>query len=386
MAAHHPVEDGRPSLTPATGTGIGDPDAELDALRREVDDLPRGARPRCGGVVVLAGRGPVDLLHHAAGWAVRWADRDRELPPERWEPVRPDTPFDLASLTKLLTAVLVVGLMERGELAPDTRVADRLPRFGAAGKDPITVRHLLAHTSGLRPELPLYDAPPGRRLEPLWREAPLHPPGTERTYSDLNFIALGALLEHVTGRRLDALLRERVTEPLGMTRTGFGPVPDAAATEDQRRPVAKLDRGMVRGTVHDENAFALGGIAGHAGVFSTAADLGRLCRALLTGGGPILAPRSVRLLLDPPGLGFAVDQPWFMGGLAGRGAAGHTGFTGTSLVLDRAGGGFLILLATTVHPVRPARPDSRFRAAAADRLARALAAGAGSPGDRRIGG
>ncbi|MQS06658.1 serine hydrolase domain-containing protein [Streptomyces alkaliphilus] len=386
MAAQLPPEDGRPSLTPGPGEEIGDPTLELDALRREVDDLPRGEPPCCGGVVVLAGRGPVDLLHHAAGWAVRWADRDRELPRERWEPVRPDTPFDLASLTKLFTAILAVGLMEEGELAPDTRVAERLPEFGAAGKGSITVRHLLAHTSGLRPELPLYDAPPGRRLEPLWRESPLHPPDTVRIYSDLNLIALGVLLERVTGRRLDALLRERVTEPLGMGRTRFGPVPGAAATEDQRRPVARLDRGMVRGAVHDENAFALGGVAGHAGLFSTAADLGRLCRALLAGGGPILAPRSVGLLLDPPGLGFTVDQPWFMGALAGRGAAGHTGFTGTSLVVDRSTDAFLVLLATTVHPVRHSHPDSRFRAAAADRLARAIAAGAGESTDRRIGG
>ncbi|MCE7081318.1 serine hydrolase [Streptomyces sp. ST2-7A] len=387
MAAHRPAEDGRPLLT-STGAGerAGDPAAETDALRREVDDLPRGEHPWCGGAVVLAGHGPADLLHHAAGWALRWAARDRELPPERWEPVRLDTPFDLASLTKVFTAVLAVRLMEEGELAPDTRVADRLPGFGAAGKAPITVRHLLTHTSGLRPELPLYDAPPGRRLEPLWGEAPLHPPGAVRIYSDLNLIALGVLLERVTGRRPDVLLREWITEPLGMTRTGFGPVPGAAATEDQRRPVAKLDRGMVRGEVHDENAFALGGIAGHAGLFSTAADLGRLCRALLAGGGPILTPCSVRLLLDPPGLGLEVDQPWFMGGLAGRGAAGHTGFTGTSLVLDRATDAFLVLLATTVHPVRPARPDSRPRAAAADRLARAIAVGAGHRADRRIGG
>ena len=113
---------------------------------------------------------------------------------------------------------------------------------------------------------------------------------------------------------------------------------------------------MVRGVVHDENAWALGGVAGHAGLFSTARDLAVFCRALLAGGayGParILGPDSVDLLLTPPGLGFAVDQPWFMGELAGRGAAGHTGFTGTSLVLDPATDTFLVLLANTVHPKR----------------------------------
>jgi CubicO group peptidase (beta-lactamase class C family) len=160
-----------------------------------------------------------------------------------------------------------------------------------------------------------------------------------------------------------------------MTATRFGPVPGAAATEDQRRPWAKADRGMLRGVVHDENAWALGGVAGHAGLFSTARDLAVFCRTLLAGGsyGParILGPDFVDLMLAPPGLGFAVDQPWFMGRLAGRGAAGHTGFTGTSLVLDPATDTFLVLLANTVHPRRRA-PDNGVRAAAGDRLAGAV--------------
>ncbi len=119
---------------------------------------------------------------------------------------------------------------------------------------------------------------------------------------------------------------------------------------------------MLRGEVHDENAWALGGVAGHAGLFSTAGDLAVFCRTLLAGGayGParVLGPDHVDLMLRAPGLGFAVDQPWFMGALAGRGAAGHTGFTGTSLVLDRATDTFVVLLANTVHPRRPAPPDS----------------------------
>ncbi|CAM5459686.1 CubicO group peptidase (Beta-lactamase class C family) OS=Streptomyces violarus OX=67380 GN=FHS41_003166 PE=4 SV=1 [Streptomyces violarus] len=113
---------------------------------------------------------------------------------------------------------------------------------------------------------------------------------------------------------------------------------------------------MLRGEVHDENAWALGGVAGHAGLFSTGRDLAVFCRALLAGGsyGParILGPDFVDLLFTPPGLGFSLDQPWFMGDLAGRGAAGHTGFTGTSLVLDPATDTFLILLTNTVHPRR----------------------------------
>lgn len=160
-----------------------------------------------------------------------------------------------------------------------------------------------------------------------------------------------------------------------MTSTRFGPCPGAAATEDQRRPWAKADRGMLRGLVHDENAWSLGGVAGHAGLFSTARDLAIFCRTLLAGGayGParILGPDFVELLLTPPGLGFAIDQKWFMGELAGRGAAGHTGFTGTSLVLDPATDTFVVLLANTVHP-RRRPPDHRPRAHAATRVARAV--------------
>jgi CubicO group peptidase (beta-lactamase class C family) len=215
----------------------------------------------------------------------------------------------------------------------------------------------------------------------LWKEpVPAVPDGTYR-YSDLNLIALQQVLERITGRGLDSLVREGITAPLGMRHTSYGPVPPeaAAATEDQRRPWAKADRGMLRGIVHDENAFALGGVAGHAGLFSTAGDLAVLCRMLLTGGaygpGRVLTPSSVAALLTPPGLGFSVDQPWFMGELAQPGsggrAAGHTGFTGTSLVLDPVTDTFLVLLANTVHPVR--RPaDSRPRAVAATWLARAV--------------
>jgi CubicO group peptidase (beta-lactamase class C family) len=287
-----------------------------------------------------------------------------------------DTPFDLASLTKLFTAVAAVQQIERGTLGIDARVGAYLPDFRAAARHDITVRQLLTHTSGLRPELPLYDcADDTERLELLRAEAPVGAPGTY-CYSDLNMLLLQHVLERLTTRTLDVLIHDGITRPLGMTATRFGPCPDAAATEDQRRPWAKADRGMVRGVAHDENAWALGGVAGHAGLFSTGHDLAVFCRALLSGGGygpaRILGPDFVELVLTPPGLGFALDQPWFMGELAGRGAAGHTGFTGTSLVLDPATDSFVILLANTVHPRRPMVPDSGPRAAAATRLARAL--------------
>ncbi|MGW3663766.1 serine hydrolase domain-containing protein [Streptomyces sp. NPDC005141] len=370
-----------PRLRIGTPERAGLDTGELRQLVHEVRALTRGADPWAAGVVLVAGRGPVIAVEEAAGWAVRYAAYDgqtgtgAELPPGARVPTTVHTPFDLASLTKLFTAVAAVQQLERGTLGVDARVGAYLPEFRAAREHGITVRQLLTHTSGLRPELPLYDCPDDTaRLALLRAEAPSSEPGAY-LYSDLNLLLLQYVLERVTGRALDVLVRDGITRPLGMHATTFGPCPGAAATEDQRRPWAKADRGMLRGVVHDENAWALGGVAGHAGLFSTARDLAVFCRTLLAGGsyGParILGPDFVELLLTPPGLGFALDQSWFMGTLAGRGAAGHTGFTGTSLVLDPATDTFLVLLANTVHPRR--RPaDNAPRAAAATRLRRAV--------------
>ncbi|MFF1702410.1 serine hydrolase domain-containing protein [Streptomyces sp. NPDC058252] len=370
-----------PRLRTDTPERAGLDPEELRHLVRDVRALTRGPEPWAAGVVLVAGRGPVIAVEKAAGWAVRYAAYDEEtgtrveLPPAARVPTTVHTPFDLASLTKLFTAVAAVQQLERGTLGIDARVGAYLPEFRAAAAHDITVRQLLTHTSGLRPELPLYDCPDdAARLALLRAQAPTSEPGAY-LYSDLNLLLLQYVLERITGRALDVLVRDGITRPLGMTATGFGPCPGAAATEDQRRPWAKADRGMLRGVVHDENAWALGGVAGHAGLFSTGRDLAVFCRTLLAGGsyGParILGPDFVELMLAPPGLGFALDQPWFMGGLAGRGAAGHTGFTGTSLVLDPATDTFLVLLANTVHPRR--RPaDSGPRAGAGTRVARAV--------------
>ncbi|MBL1104634.1 beta-lactamase family protein [Streptomyces sp. 5-8] len=370
-----------PRLRVGTPERAGLDPVELGHLVAEVHALTAGARPWAAGAVVLAGRGPVIAVSEASGWAVRYASCDPEtgtgveLPPAVRVPATVSTPFDLASLTKLFTSVAAVQQIERGTLGIDARVGDYLPDFYAAAAYGVTVRQLLTHTSGLRPELPLYDcADDAARLDLLRTEAPVTEPG-RYVYSDLNMLLLQFVLERITGRGLDVLVQDGITRPLGMTATAFGPCPGAAATEDQRRPWAKADRGMLRGVVHDENAWALGGVAGHAGLFSTAPDLAVFCRALLSGGsyGParILGPDFVELLFTPPGLGFLLDQPWFMGELAGHGAAGHTGFTGTSLVLDPATDTFLILLANTVHP-RRRTPDSGPRAALATRLAGAV--------------
>nr|WP_203616144.1 serine hydrolase domain-containing protein [Streptomyces sp. SID13726] len=370
-----------PRLRSDTPERAGLDPGELRDLVEEFHALTTGDRPWAAGAVLAAGRGPVMAVEEAAGWAVRYssydpeADAGVELPPQARVPVRVDTPFDLASLTKLFTAVAAVQQIERGTLGIDARVGAYLPDFTAAATHGITVRELLTHTSGLRPELPLHDcADDEERLALLRAEVPIGVPGTY-TYSDLNPLLLQQVLERITGRPLDVLVHDGITRPLGMTSTRFGPCPGAAATEDQRRPWAKADRGMLRGVVHDENAWSLGGVAGHAGLFSTARDLAVFCRTLLANGayGParILGPDFVELLLTPPGLGFALDQKWFMGDLAGQGAAGHTGFTGTSLVLDPATDTFVVLLANTVHP-RRRPPDNRPRAAAATRVARAV--------------
>ena len=242
---------------------------------------PSPDHPWYAGAVILAGRGDTVALHEAIGHAVRYSGYDEdtdtgvELPPEQQRPATPDTIYDLASVSKLFTSLLAVQQLERGRLRLEAPVADYLPPFGAAGKQDITVRQLLTHTSGLAAWIPLYEEPDREaRLRRLWDEAPLDPPGTVYRYSDLNLITLQLVLEEITGQPLDVLLHRGITGPLGMTRTRYNPPaswrPHIAATEDARPPWSGLERGLVWGEVHDENAYALGGVAGHAGVFSCA--------------------------------------------------------------------------------------------------------------------
>ncbi|MFI5756669.1 serine hydrolase [Streptomyces sp. NPDC051569] len=376
---------------------------------------PSPAYPSYAGAVLLAGRGGTVALHRAIGSAVRYAAYDErtdtgvELPAGQRIAMAGDTVFDLASVSKLFTSILAVRQIERGALELEAEVAAYLPEFGRAGKQDITVRQLLTHTSGLPAWIPLHRAPAGRTgaaLEPmegnepgggregglrlLWEQAPERPPGTAYRYSDLNLIALQLLLEKITGHPLDALVHDEITAPLGMHRTRYNPPaswkPKIAATEDARPPWSGLDRGLVWGEVHDENAYSLGGVAGHAGVFSCAWDLAILARTLLNGGAygraRILRPESVELMFgdattgfpgDAHGLGFELYQHWYMGAMATPRTAGHTGFTGTSLVLDPTTDSFLVVLSNSVHPVRGRRSGSAPRVAAADRMARAVA-------------
>ncbi|MER5765510.1 serine hydrolase [Streptomyces sp. NPDC002082] len=365
-----------------------------DEARRFLGPSPE--HPYYAGAVVLAGRGRTVALHRAMGDAVRYADYDgrtdrvREFPAAQRIAMAEDTVFDLASLSKLFTSLLAVQQMERGRLELEAPVHRYLPEFTGGGKESITVRQLLTHTSGLRSWAPFYQEPTrAGQLRLLWSVRPQETPGTVYRYSDLNLIALQLLLERITGHTLDLLLQDEITAPLGMHRTRYNPPLSwrrvTAATEVQRPPWSGLDRGLVWGEVHDENAHALGGVAGHAGVFGTAWDLAILARTLLDGGvyagKRILRPASVELLFtdyntafpgDDHGLGFELYQHWYMGAMATPHSAGHTGFTGTSLVLDPSTDSFLILLGNSVHPVRTWRAGSAPRVAVGNRFARAV--------------
>jgi CubicO group peptidase (beta-lactamase class C family) len=370
---------------------------------RIVSAAASGLRPGTGtdghplypGAVVLAARGGVIAVWAAAGHNLRYADRDgAELARGEWISTSTDTIYDLASLSKLFTSIVAVQLIEQGDLSLGTMVASHLPRF-AGGRDGITVGQLLTHTSGLRPDPspPLWTYPARRqRLDAVCAATPQAPPGTAYLYSDLNMIVLQLLVEEVTGRPLDALVREAITGPLRMTDTMYNP-PTAlrhrvAATEYQQLP----SRGLVWGQVHDENARALGGAAGHAGVFSTAHDLAILCQALLNGGehggSRILSPASVATMMADhdrafrgagQGLGFELCRPGYMGALTAPGTAGHTGFTGTSLVIDPADGSFVILLTNRVHPSRDRGSINPVRQAVASAVARARAVRPAAP-------
>ncbi|MEV0551996.1 serine hydrolase [Streptomyces sp. NPDC050597] len=389
---------GRPTLRHGSAERAGLLPAHLRQLVTDAEAFlgPSPNYPWYAGAVLLAGRGGTVALHHPIGKAVRYSAYDEktdtavEFPADQQIAMAQDTVFDLASVSKLFTSILAVQQIERGALELEGKVASYLPDFGGAGKQDITIRQLLTHTSGFRAWIPLYSAPTyEEKLQLIWKEAPLNPPGTKYLYSDLNLISLQLVLEKITGRALDALLRSEITAPLGMRRTRFNPPaswkPKTAATEDARKPWSGLDRGLVWGEVHDENAYSLGGVAGHAGVFSTAWDLAVLGRALLNGGvygrARILEPESVELMFtdfntafpgDEHGLGFELYQHWYMGAMATPRTAGHTGFTGTSLVLDPTTDSFLIVLGNSVHPVRGWRSGSAPRVAAANNLARAV--------------
>ncbi|WP_343952803.1 serine hydrolase domain-containing protein, partial [Nonomuraea longicatena] len=316
----------------------------------------------------------------AAGELVRYADLDFTLAAER-PPADRASVFDLASVSKLFTTVAVLSLVEQGRLGLDEPVAAWLP-----GRDPrITLRRLLTHTAGLPPtrrvDLELPGAGPRERMAAVVDTPVTAPVGGPYLYSDVGMITVGRIAELAGGAPLDTLVRERVTDVLGLAATGYLPgpslLPRVAATEwKPERP----GPGCVRGRVHDETAYGLGGVAGHAGLFSTADDLLRFGEALRLGGQGLLKPETVAEMLRDQGvehaafrhgLGVRIGDPAIVGPL--RDAFGHSGFTGTSLVVDPERRLTAVLLTNAVHPVRGREGIRALRTAVAEEAARLAA-------------
>lgn len=349
-----------------------------------------GGHPMYPGEVVIAGRDGVVAEFGADGYNLLYADHQGDLlPGSQWIKTTTDTIYDLASLTKLFTATVAVQLMQRGRLALDDTVVKYLPDYASNGKGDITMLHLLTHTSGLRPDpspaLWTY-ATHAEMIAAILATVPQAPAGIQYVYSDLNSLSLQLVVEKIAGSALDVLVRDGITAPLGMTGTMFNPPASLkhriAAEEYQLVP----DRGLVWGQVHDENAWALGGVAGHAGLFSTAHDMAIFVQVFLNGGsygGTRILSRDwvIKMLTNynqafpgnDHGLGFGLYQHWEAGALATPYGFAHTGFTGTSLAGDPATGAFVILLTNRVHPSRDWGSTNPARRAVAYDMARAVA-------------
>jgi uncharacterized protein YbbC (DUF1343 family)/CubicO group peptidase (beta-lactamase class C family) len=338
-------------LLPAACYSADDPFA---AIRPTVEAaIARGDLP--GAVVAVLHDGKV-IYREAFG--------QRAIKPEA-ETMTVDTMFDMASLTKpIATATSVMQLVEGGKLKLDEKVAACWPAFAANGKEQITIENLLLHTSGLIADNPISDYADGREkaLERICQLKPQSSPGAKFTYSDVNFIVLGKLVERVSGMSLTAFSQQNVFDPIGMTRTQFLP------PESMRpicAPTEKRDDRWMRGEVHDPRAYALGGVAGHAGLFSTADDVLLYARMILDGGmgssgKRVLKPETVKLMTSPRAvprgqraLGWDVDTSYSKnrGDLFPKGKSyGHTGFTGTSIWIDPASKTAVVFLSNRVHP------------------------------------
>ncbi|HKN69698.1 MAG TPA: serine hydrolase domain-containing protein, partial [Terriglobales bacterium] len=309
--------------------------------------------------------GAVLIIGHDGNVVYRKAYGSRAIEPRR-EAMTPDTVFDCASLTKVVvTATAIMQLWEQGKLRMNDPVAKYLPEFGQNGKQDITIRQLLVHYSGLAPDLDLTKKWEGK--ETAYRMAfeapPERVPGAAFVYSDINFVVLGALVERLSGESLDVYAAKHIFGPLGMKETRFVP-PHAWEPGIARTRVAPTEEDenhhLLRGVVHDPTARRMGGVAGHAGIFSTADDLALFAQALLDGGRGVLAPATIAKMTAPQqpvnstvvqGFGWDIDSPFSTnrGELLPVGGYGHTGFTGTSLWIDPATKTYIVLLTNAVH-------------------------------------
>jgi uncharacterized protein YbbC (DUF1343 family)/CubicO group peptidase (beta-lactamase class C family) len=304
--------------------------------------------------------GAVLIVGHDGQVVYRKAYGSRALEPRR-EAMTLDTVFDCASLTKVLaTTTAIMQLWEQGKFRMSDPVAKYLPEFGQNGKQDITIRELLVHYSGLAPGLDLAKKWEGK--ETAYRmaldAAPERAPGAAFVYSDIDFVVLGALVERLSGEPLDEYAAKHIFGPLGMNQTRFLPPPSwatrIAPTEEDE------NHHLLRGVVHDPTARRMGGVAGHAGVFSTADDLALFAQALLDGGRGVLTSATIAKMTAPQqpvngtevrGFGWDIDSPFSTnrGELLPVGGYGHTGFTGTSLWIDPATKTYIVLLTNAVH-------------------------------------
>jgi len=340
----------RPSHPPVTAFRA-EKLAEMDAVIAEAI----AAKKIPGGVLWLEHRGQV--YHKAYG--------QRAVVPVA-EPMTEDTIFDAASLTKVVAcAPAVMLLAEGGRVKFNAPVVTYLREFKGDGRETITVRHLLTHTSGLRPDIALkpdwlgYDA----AIRLCCAEKPQAKPGEKFIYSDTNFMLLGEIVRRVSWQRFEELVRSRLYEPLRMWDTSFNPSPDNLS---RIAPTEVVDGQPLRGTVHDPRARRMGGVSGHAGLFTTARDLARFARFMLNQGElegvRIFLAKTVRLMtsVQTPsaltvkrGLGWDIDSGKLSaprGSLFPIGSYGHTGWTGTSLWIDPISQTFVIFLSNRNHP------------------------------------
>ena len=305
--------------------------------------------------------GAVLIVGHDGKIEYRKAYGNRALEPRR-EPMTMDTIFDVASLTKVIaTTTAVMQLVEQGKIRLNDPLAKYLPEFAQNGKEDITIRQLLTHYSGLAPDLDLTTPWESKNTayQLAFVEPPETTPGSGFIYSDINFIMLGALVEKISGEPLDVYTEKHIFAPLKMTHTRFLPPaswrPKIAPTQYDE------NNHMLRGVVHDPTSRRMGGVAGHAGLFSTADDLAKFAQTLLNGGDGILSPLAVAKMTSPEtppsapilrGFGWDIDSPFSSnrGDLLPVGSFGHTGFTGTSIWIDPTTKTYIILLTNSVHP------------------------------------
>lgn len=304
------------------------------------------------GAVVLVAQGSV-VLHQAAYGTTMY-----EAPDTR--PVALDTIYDVASLTKVFTATAALRLYDQGLLDLEAPVAAYLPMLRTRA---VLVRHLLTHTSGIDLRLSVLGRI-GRThlLEQVYVAEPQHQPGTRTAYTNINALLLGDIVSHMHGTPLDTAIHDLVIAPLGLRTTAFNPPqawhPRIAPTEHDHEWRGHL----VHGSVHDESAHALGGIAGHAGLFSTADDLLRFCQAWLPNSTSflnLLQPATIQLAIRNHtaglelacGLGWMLDRPRFMG-TAPPGSFGHTGFTGPAIVIVPQQNLIVVVLCNRIYPRR----------------------------------